>query len=488
MIVAMAWPRSARQGARQVAWRQEVGLVQVYDQLSNTQVVASASDKGGQIGVVTGATTVLDLVKLDERGEVVEAFNGVSPSRLRRVRALVLGDLVVSGPWLGQVSDVSVDVMVSFDDGAVCMVADAEMLQVAAEYRNHQYLPQRNSRFYPGLRVGRSTVFKDGRWLRGHWNADRDVAIGIVVKVEMSSVLVHWIASTHCGTDRLLVEESAPPAYQNPHDLTFFCVAYNNYGWAPADRCFFTRPGPTSTHGDRQLEEEQQHDGCFDKLELPMTVAKTRTYVDVLWQDGTQQHGVSSVSMVPLHIINDQDFLPGHHGHVSWFKATACPSEAREVECNETVSAYDLEPHPDDLPKLGDIVVRLLPSGSSDRGTTGSPTRTGSCPRVAPRAGRLGRILAPPPPPPPHPISLLPAAVGARVRAKLVKLSAAADPPLVSRARRRRWIGGGDDRPAAGLVGGQHGGIQGRIRGGGLGRLFLRRVAPATLARAAVAG
>jgi ubiquitin-conjugating enzyme E2 O len=234
----------------------------------------------------------------------------------------------------------------------------------------------------------------------------------------MSGVLVHWIASTHCGTDRLLVEESAPPAYQNPHDLTFFCVAYNNCGWAPADRCFFTEPG--SAHGeiafahDPQQEEERQHDACLDKLELPMNVAKTHTYVDVLWQDGTQQHGVPSESMVPLHIINDQDFLPGHHVvdsafldggatastindditldgstkparrvgvvrtvccrdqtvNVSWFKATACPSEDREVECNETVSAYDLELHPDDLPNLGDIVVRLLPSRSSDRGTS----------------------------------------------------------------------------------------------------------------------
>ncbi|KAM0898735.1 hypothetical protein ACQ4PT_021748 [Festuca glaucescens] len=250
--------------------------------LNIAQVVASASNEGGQIGVVTGATTVLDLLRLDERGEVVEAVNGVSPSRLRRVRALGLGDLVVSGPWLGQ----------------------------------------KNSRFYPGLRVASNnhhptTGFKDARWLRRHWNADRDVAIGTVVKVEMSSVLVHWIASTHCGTDRLLVEESAPPAYQNPHDLTFFYVAYNNCGWAPADRCFFTEPG--STHGDttfahdRQLEEEQQHDACLEKVELPMTIAKTRTYVDVLWQDGTRQHGVPSESMVPLHIMNDQEFLPGYH-------------------------------------------------------------------------------------------------------------------------------------------------------------------------------
>jgi ubiquitin-conjugating enzyme E2 O len=385
--------------------------------LNIAQVVASASNVGGQIGSITGATTMLDLVRLDERGEVVETVSGVSPSRVRRVRALGHGDLVVSGPWLGQVSNVSVDVDVSFDDGAVCTVADAEgneMLQTVAEYHYEKYLPQKNSRFFPGQRVGSAgSVFKNARWLHGHWNADRDV--GTVVKVEMSSVLVHWIASTHCGTDQRLVEESAPPAYQNPRDLTFYCVAHNNFGWGPADRCFFTEPG--STHGDSSFahdpqleEEEQQHGTCLDKVELPMTVAKTRTYVDVLWQDGTQQHGVPSESVVPFNNINDQEFLPGYHVvdnasldgptvnddtasdgstkparrvgvvrticcknqtvNVSWFKAAACPNRAREVECNDIVSAYDLELHPGDTTDLGDTVVRLLPSGSSDGETS----------------------------------------------------------------------------------------------------------------------
>ena len=57
--------------------------------------------------------------------DVLATISGVSPSCMRRVRALSLGDLVVSGPWLGQVSNVPVDVDVSFDDGAVCTVTDA---------------------------------------------------------------------------------------------------------------------------------------------------------------------------------------------------------------------------------------------------------------------------------------------------------------------------------------------------------------------------
>jgi ubiquitin-conjugating enzyme E2 O len=234
-----------------------------------------------------------------------------------------------------------------------------------------------------------------------------------VVKVEMSDVLVRWITSPHCGADRHLVEASAPPANQNPHDLTFFCVAYNNLGWGPADRCFFTEPvsthaGPDFAH-DPQPEDDDQD--MTDTVEVPMTVAKTCTYVDVLWQDGTRQRGIPSESIVPFHIKNEQEFLPCNHVvynassldgatpstipaarragvvrtvccedqtvDVSWFKAVACPNEGREVECNDTVSAYDLVLDPGDTCDLGDTVVRLLPSRSSE-GETSSVQSAGS--------------------------------------------------------------------------------------------------------------
>ena len=56
-------------------------------------VVASASDPGGQLGVVTGVERALDLVRLDgENNAAAPVAGGVSPGELRRVRALSLGD------------------------------------------------------------------------------------------------------------------------------------------------------------------------------------------------------------------------------------------------------------------------------------------------------------------------------------------------------------------------------------------------------------
>jgi hypothetical protein len=53
---------------------------------------------------------------------------------------------------------------------------------------------------------------------------------------------------------------------------------------------------------------------------------------------------------------------------VSWFKAGICPDEAREVECIDTISAYDLKLNYS--PYYGDIVVRLVHSESTNNGAS----------------------------------------------------------------------------------------------------------------------
>ncbi|TVU17632.1 hypothetical protein EJB05_33680, partial [Eragrostis curvula] len=95
-----------------------------------TQTVTPVSDsgRGGQVGVVMAVSTELDLIRMPQNDGDVDAAavliaRGVSPCELRRVTGLCLGDLVVSGPWLGRVVEVHVDVDVAFGGGgAVCHV------------------------------------------------------------------------------------------------------------------------------------------------------------------------------------------------------------------------------------------------------------------------------------------------------------------------------------------------------------------------------
>jgi ubiquitin-conjugating enzyme E2 O len=126
------------------------GDIRVLDRnhLHPGQVVGSASDIAGQIGVVTGVTTLLDLAERDSRGTATGLIRGVSPSNVWRVRFLSLGDFIVSGLWLGQVVEVSVDVDVLFDDGAVCRVtnADLKILQEVDGTRSLKYQQRQMNR------------------------------------------------------------------------------------------------------------------------------------------------------------------------------------------------------------------------------------------------------------------------------------------------------------------------------------------------------
>ncbi|CAL4899098.1 unnamed protein product [Urochloa decumbens] len=358
--------------------------------------VTSRSDPSRQPGVITGVTTALDLVRLDGGGSADEptvVATGVSPAEVRLVRELVVGDYVVSGPWLGRVLEVSVDVDVLFDGGsAVCRVtaAGAKQLRVVDRGNWSSYTHD----FYPGDRVaGDASVFKAFRWLKGHWKPSRSE--GTVAKVEMGGVLVYWVASLHAAVSA--TASAPPPAYQpNPRKLTFFCSgdATLLWYWCVADRCFFRRtPTPPlkkkhRRHRTMRMGVKQRTPRLDSEFERPMVVADTHTTVDVLWQDGTRQKGVPSASLQRILVRNEQDFFPGQHvvGKttpsladdanvggprvgvikslsykdqtvcVSW-KNTATPGEVVDT----VVSTYDLARSPEHNFFYGDIVVRLQP-------------------------------------------------------------------------------------------------------------------------------
>jgi ubiquitin-conjugating enzyme E2 O len=328
----------------------EAGDITVVDRgyLCDGEFVVSA----GRVGIVTGVNTSLDLVKLSDGEPAAVVMSGVSPDRLRRVIELSLGDFVVSvsGSWLGRVVEVSANLNVLFDDGAVCkFIGDArskKLRPVEADGR-HPFRLGMNTRFYPGQRVtgiGASPagIFKDCRWLNGYWKPSHKV--GTISKVEMAGVLVYWIASPHCGTDQQLIQAFAPPAaYQHPNNLTFFCSAESD--WGIGDRCFVrdkeacssSSPSPSDVGndhqplvgaldkqdrssssgearkklvfriGERRTRREQRRRAAFEQ---PLSVANTSTTADVLWQDGTRQSGAPSTSLTHFYITSVHEFFP----------------------------------------------------------------------------------------------------------------------------------------------------------------------------------
>lgn len=151
----------------------------------------------------------------------------------------------------------------------------------------------------------------------------------------------------------------------------------------------------------RKDKRAKRRDESFERALL---IANTYTNVDVMWQDGRKECGVSSTSLIPIQTPNDHEFFPEQYAvekvsdevdqpsetrrvglvrsvnakdrtvSVSWFKSLLHSEEPREIECTEVVSAYELDGHPDYDYCYGDVVVRLPsvshPMESSNGGNT----------------------------------------------------------------------------------------------------------------------
>ncbi|KAK3140309.1 hypothetical protein QOZ80_5AG0399230 [Eleusine coracana subsp. coracana] len=376
-------------------------------------VVASESDPGGPLGVVTAAATALDLVHRNGDGAA-----GVSPADLRRVVEISVGDYVVSSSsgWLGRVVEAGLDADVVFDDGGRCRVAEASR-KLRAVVKEEDYVGRRytNTRLFPGQRVSSSaSSWRTARWLHGsYWKPS--YVQGTVAMVKRSGVLVYWLAS--------LPHQEEPPAFhQNVNDLIFFCSPNVN-SWRVGDRCFFRNNNPPSSSSscdkhkdDCVMRKQHQRKKAMMmrkkrtreitrllEVDRPMLVADTHTTVDVLWQDGTRQRGVPSATLSPYVPKNHHDFFPGQHVRKTVADDDAQQSESpppvagvvRSLDCkdqtvrvswlitgdnnnmddnDETVSAYHLGRILDHDVFYGNIVIRLHAAAA---GTTSSSTDKG---------------------------------------------------------------------------------------------------------------
>ncbi|KAK6946447.1 Ubiquitin-conjugating enzyme E2 [Dillenia turbinata] len=128
-----------------------------------------------------------------------------------------------------------------------------------------------------------------------------------------------------------------------------------------------------------------------ENFERALLIVHTRTKVDVAWQDGTIELGVSSTDLMPIENPGDHEFVAEQYvvekgsdddndacevkrvgviksvdakertACVMWLKPVARPEDSREFDKEEIVSVYELEGHPDYDYCYGDVVVRLSP-------------------------------------------------------------------------------------------------------------------------------
>ncbi|KAK9014331.1 hypothetical protein V6N11_005493 [Hibiscus sabdariffa] len=339
---------------------------------------------------VTNINMFVDLE--NTRGKIVKNINS---KQLSKIRTISVGDFVVNVNWIGRVAKVVDCVSVVFDDGSKCEVTSMDHEKLVPVSPSIIYDSQ--SRYYPGQRVKvvPSKVSRSTRWLCGTWSADQDE--GTVSGVDVGFAYVDWISSAHIDRD---TSASPPSRLQKAKDLTLLpCFSHAN--WQLGDWCMLSSAdtkGTTeellhaSTHGMTRdywkLDKGFERGNQDSRLEKIFAIIKTRTKVDVVWQDGTCGLELDSHTLLPVGVVNAQEFWPhqfvlekGTIGNSQrWGVVRGVDAKERTVkvqwremhvnaeQIEETVSAYELVEHPDYSYCFGDIVVQNQFSDRTDKG------------------------------------------------------------------------------------------------------------------------
>ncbi|EYU43391.1 hypothetical protein ABFS82_08G142000 [Erythranthe guttata] len=325
---------------------------------SNGDIVCLVSDSLGQMGKVVNADMTVDLENINGH-----KTRNISSKQLQKLRSISIGDYVVHGAWLGKVEKIVDRLTVLFDDGTECELTEEGPEKIVS--LSEDLIEDPPFKFYPGQRVLiESSVSKTTHWLCGV-RKDYKQEQATVCKVEAGIVHVDWLISATANGER---GPTPPPSFQEFQNLTVLsCYPYSN--WQLGDWVVIPAEDKSGAHHGTRYQEIG-------------VIVKTKTKVDVIWQDGSQSLGLDSNVVYPVNIIDAHDFWPDsfvmEKGSVDcdekrvsrWgvvrdvdptertVKVKWCKNSFLDCEGEEIVSAYELVEHPDYSYCLGEIVFR----------------------------------------------------------------------------------------------------------------------------------
>ena len=423
--------------------------------LMHGDVVARACNTLGQTGVVVDVRLMLDLLEEVPAGSPAQPpprlLRHVPSSCARHVRCLHPGDHVLSGAWLGRCEEVCDSLLLRTSDGALVRIPDATPAKFIPRRHATLMSDPEDCPYFPGQRVSaaNAAALRTGRWLQGAYRGRLDC---VVVAVEPGEARVRWLAAVGAESP-----EEPPPHVLLAEGLTRLS-AFDHVLWQLGDRCLVRREElmalvrAAGGGGGASSAEEGEGDGGRDggawrsagrrksrrrgrrapgasatdarassgappsggpaeaapqavpaaRITTPSgdavaRVVRTRTLVDVQWQDSSLEVGVEAKELVPMTHLVDGDFwaeefvcekhdasapLPPPSAQpriglvrsvdarqrtaaVSWLQRTpgdgrvVLPASPELFADPETAPVYDLEPAPDYAFHLGDCVLLL---------------------------------------------------------------------------------------------------------------------------------
>ncbi|ORY39250.1 hypothetical protein LY90DRAFT_510748 [Neocallimastix californiae] len=250
-----------------------------------------------QTGTVINVRVIADLQSTYNENNEITILKDIDTIKLVNYYDIEEGTCVLLDNWFGVVRDVYDDVYVKFSDDSVCVVSSKE-IKIEDKYQD-------SSRFciervYPGVKVQalHKLTFKNAKWIKGEYKPSNTT--GHIIMTQISKVYVEW-QYKNLKIDTEDNEKRPPFSIKNISSLTILRSIHEHQAMCLGALVQFQSKDEAKEYGAES----------FNGLINPcFKIVKTKSYVDIQWQDGTITKNIKSTDLLICYNIDEQDFWP----------------------------------------------------------------------------------------------------------------------------------------------------------------------------------
>lgn len=419
-----------------VNWVERLETSQPADQIEvidrtfmHGDLVTLVTDPQGQIGTVVDVIVLANVYLFD--GKDVKHVKEIDTTILKPIHSFHPGEYVVKDDsLLGIVDDCICDVELILEDGSRCTVEEANpdfLVPTDIQTLTDDFEID-NGSYYPSQDVSVKTeILKKAKWIKGNYACVVGGGTGSkrgrikgkrrnrrkkkefkakVLKVVPKTVIVNWSSSNN-----ILVANEMPSGTCAPSEIVVLDY-FESTKWQIGDHCLF-QTSEFETHKSDEKTKETKHthqqfnpaekklptnkvqpiyrkgnsrskrvrQKAKSKLEKEATnylndsgiITRTKTIVQVLWQDGSHSDGILATELMPYDLLMDHFFPNDYVLHMETNKTgTVKKVNAKDRTCivrwlSAAESALMDRPQISEVSQNGMIQCRTFPIYDHDK-------------------------------------------------------------------------------------------------------------------------
>jgi ubiquitin-conjugating enzyme E2 O len=202
-------------------------------------------------------------------------------------------EFVIYKNWFCRVDEILYELKLQFKDGSTCIVKDVYEDDFSVDM------------FYPTLELEiegneMKKILKKAIWTKGSFKEKFDKAM--IKEVKIYNVILDYLTNKNFDTTEVPIDIEVSQLE------SFSYFNYSNWGYE--DICLLS---DDVLNDDLSIEEKKNPPKTQNPIEKYTTenigkIVKTKSYVDVKWQDGTITKNIETTKLMPVSFPGDHDF------------------------------------------------------------------------------------------------------------------------------------------------------------------------------------